>query len=120
MDSLITEKIEKEIEDIEGISKITSSSSVGVSSVIVELRNDAVTRDILTDIRDRIDRISFPSDAETPLVREISTQNELLYEALIYAPIESITTYELFQRARQIQTELAGTNRIKSIDIGGI
>jgi len=120
MDNLITEKIEKEIENIEWISKITSVSSVGVSSITVELRNDAVTRDILTDIRDRIDRISFPADADDTIIREISTQNELLYEALIYAPIESITTYELFQKARKIQAELAGTNRIKSIDIGGI
>lgn len=120
MDSLITEKIEKEIEDIEWISKITSSSSMWVSSVTVELRNDAVTRDILADIRDRIDVISFPADADDTIIREISTQNELLYEALIYAPIESISTYELFQRGRQIQAELAGTNRIKSIDIGGI
>jgi len=31
MDSLITDKIEKEIKDIEGIKKISSTSSVGAS-----------------------------------------------------------------------------------------
>jgi len=120
IDSLITSEIEDAIDGIEGISKISSTSSVWVSSVIVELRNDAVTRDILSDIRDRIDTISFPSDADDPLIREISTQNELLYEALLYAPVDDITTYELFQRARQIQADLTWTNRIKSIDVGGI
>jgi len=78
-----------------------------VSSVIVELENDAVTRDVLSDIRDRIDTISFPSEADDPIIREISIQNELLYEALLYAPVDEITTYELYQKARQIQADLA-------------
>lgn len=74
---------------------------------MIELRNDVETRDVLSDIRDRVDSLSFPSDADDPLIREISTQNELLYEALIYAPAESITMFELFQKARQIQADLA-------------
>ena len=75
IDSLITEKIEKEIKDIDGIKKITSSSSVGVSSVTVELYNDANTRDVLTDIKDEIDTISLPEDAEDTRVVELSSSN---------------------------------------------
>jgi multidrug efflux pump subunit AcrB len=107
IDSLITEKIEKEIKDIEGISKISSTSSVGVSSVTVELKNGVETRDVMTDIKDRIDTISLPSEADDTLVREISTRNELLFEALIYSdnPLDNFT---LNQRARQIQNSLEG------------
>lgn len=119
IDNLITEEIEKEIEDIEGISKITSTSSVGLSSITVELRNGIETRNVLTDIKDRIDTINFPSEAEDTIVQEISTQNELLFEALIYGNQDDFTNFSLFQKARQIQSDLEWTAGIASIDLWG-
>ena len=118
IDNLITEKIEKEIEDIDGISKISSNSSVWVSSVTVELENGTSTRDTMTDIKDRIDIIAFPSDADDPIVREISTRNELLFEALLYSET-GLTNFALTQKARQIQASLEWKSGIASIDIGG-
>ena len=95
IDSLITEKIEKEIDDIEGISKITSTSAVGLSNIVVELRNDVDIRDALTDIKDRVDKVALPSDAEDPVVQEITTKNELLFEALIYADRSQYSDFEM-------------------------
>ncbi len=117
IDSLITEKIEKEIEDIEGINKISSTSVVGMSSIIVELENDAPTRDIMTDIKDKIDTIVFPTDADDTIIQELSSRNELLFEALIYSS-EEVDNFTLTQKARQIQTELEWKYGIASIDIG--
>lgn len=119
MDTLITEKIESEIADIEGISKITSSSSVWVSNVTVELRNDASTRDALTDIKDRIDTLSFPTDTEDPLVQEISTSSDLIFEALLYGDAEKVNNFELIQKAREIQTALEWKNGIQKIELWG-
>ena len=117
IDSLITEKIEKEIEDIEGINTIKSDSFVGMSSVVVELYNGVSTRDVMTDIKDRIDTISFPTDADDSIVTEISTRNELLFEALIYSD-EKIDSFHLTQKAREIQSALEWRDGIASIDIG--
>ncbi|MCD5375456.1 efflux RND transporter permease subunit [Candidatus Gracilibacteria bacterium] len=119
IDSLITDKIEKEIEDIDGISKITSNSSVGMSSVTVELENGIETRDVLTDIKDKVDALSLPSDADDSIVQEISTQNELLFEALIYGSKDDFTNFSLTQKARQMQANLEGKSGIASIDFGG-
>ena len=119
IDSLITEKIEQEIEDIEGISKITSNSSVGVSSVTVELENGIETRDVMTDIKDRVDTLSFPTDADDTRVTEISTSNELLFEALIFASGATLDNFALTQKARQIQSALEWKNGIASVDIWG-
>lgn len=116
IDSLITEKIEKEIEDIDGISKISSTSLVWVSSVTVELENGVETRDIMTDIKDRVDTILFPSDVEDTSVREISTRNELLFEALIYSD-EELDNFTLNTKARQIQNALEGKSGIAEINI---
>ncbi|MEY3197954.1 MAG: Cobalt-zinc-cadmium resistance protein CzcA, partial [Candidatus Parcubacteria bacterium] len=40
IDSIITEKVEKEIKDLEGIDKYESSSAVGFSSTTITLKND--------------------------------------------------------------------------------
>ena len=119
IDSLITDKIEGEIEDIEGISKISSNSSVGSSSVTVELENGVETRDVLTDIKDRIDTLSLPQEADDSIVIEISTQNELLFEALIYGKKEDFSNFALNQKARQIQSDLDGKSGIASIKLWG-
>jgi len=116
IDSLITEKIEKEIKDIDGISSISSSSQVGFSSVTVELENGIETRDVMTDIKDRIDTLSFPSDVDDSIVQEISTRNELLFEALIYSNDE-LDNFTLNTKARQIQNALEGTSGIAEINI---
>ena len=117
IDSLITEKIEKEIKDIDGIKKITSSSSVGVSSVTVELYNDANTRDVLTDIKDEIDTISLPEDAEDTRVVELSSSNELMFEVLLYGDSDRFSYFDLMSKSQIIKDALEWTNGIASIDL---
>lgn len=117
IDSLITEKIEDEIKNIEGIKKITSTSSVGISSVNIELHNDANTRDVMTDIKDSIDKINFPEDAEDPTVIELSSSNELMYEVLMYGNQDKFSQFEMNQKAQLLKYELEWKFGIDSIDI---
>jgi len=108
MDNLITEKIEKEIKDIDGIKKITSASSVGFASTMVELYNGVSVRDTMTDIKDKIDTINFPEDANDPMVQEISTMNETMFQALIYGPREKFDNFRLNVLGREIKNKLEG------------
>jgi multidrug efflux pump subunit AcrB len=55
-----------------------------MSSITIELHNDANTRDVLTDIKDSVDKVDLPEDAEDSNVVEISSSNELMYEVLLY------------------------------------
>jgi hypothetical protein len=50
----------------------------------VELHNDANTREVMTDIKDEIDKVSLPEDAEDTNVIELSSSNELMFEVLLY------------------------------------
>ena len=118
IDSLITEKIEKELDDITGIKKITSRSSVWMSSITIELDNDANTRDVLTDIKDSVDKVDLPEDAEDSNVIEISSSNELMYEVLLYWKIEETTHFELMAMAQEIKNNLEWKSWIASIDLG--
>lgn len=106
MDSLITDKIEKEIKDIDWIKKITSSSSVWSSSITVELTNDADVRDALTDIKDAVDKVSLPEDANDPVVIELSTSNELMFEVLLFWDDKKFSKFDLMQKAQLIKSNL--------------
>lgn len=117
IDSLITEKIEKEIKDIDWIKKITSTSSVWVSSTTIELNNWISSRDVMTDIKDKIDTLSLPEDAEDTVVKEISSENQLMFEALLYWPKEQFSDFRLNTHAKKIQSALEGQNWIVWIDI---
>lgn len=117
IDSIITDKIEAEIEDLEGIKKVTSTSSVWVSSVTVELEPDAITREVLTDVKDRIDRLRFPEDVEDPVVNELSTSNTLVFELLLYWDENIFNQFELKQKAQVIKSRLEGTNGLSTISL---
>lgn len=120
VDNLITDKIEKEIENIDWIKKISSNSSLGMSSVIIELNNDVDTSKALQDIKDKVDKVSLPSSAEDPSVTEISTNNELMFSYLLYGNKEIFSQAYIEQRARSIKDKLEWKNWIVSIDINSL
>lgn len=117
IDSLITEKIEKEIKDLEGVKKITSSSNLWVSSITVELQTGVDTRDMLTDIKDKVDKVSLPTDAEDPEVFEISSDNEVLFSMYLYADETKMTFGDLYDKSVALQKYLEWKSWITKVDI---
>jgi len=117
IDNLITEKIEQEIKDISWIKKITSTSAVWISSIIVELENDANTDDVIVDIKDAVEKADLPSDSEDPMVTEISSDNELMFNVLLYWNKDIYSQIYLVEKARKIKSNLAWKWTITSIDV---
>lgn len=118
IDSLITEEVEREISDIDWIKKITSTSSVWNSVTTIELDTNAITRDVLTDIKDKVDNINFPEDASDPAVVEISSNNTLIYESLIYGDADIFDDFSLYKKAKLLKNKLEWKDGIWDIDIG--
>ncbi len=73
VESLITQEIEAEIQGINNIKEIRSTSTEGVSSIIVEFEPDISIDDAFTKVRDKVDvaKSDLPSDVEEPIVSEI-------------------------------------------------
>ena len=76
IESLLTQPVEQEIQGITGIKEIRSTSSEGVSTVIVEFTPDVSIDDAFQKVRDKVDiaKAELPSDVEEPLVSEIDLQ----------------------------------------------
>lgn len=62
-------RIEEAVQDLQGIEKITSTSVEGAANVRIEADSSTDVRDLLADIKSRVDAINtFPVDAEKPVI----------------------------------------------------
>ncbi len=117
MDSLITDDIQQEIKDIEGIKKITSTSSVGASALTVELYNWIDTWDVLADIKDKVDALDFPEDATDPIIQEIESSSNLMFQMVLYGNAGDYDNFSLKQKAKKIENDLEWKHSIAWIDV---
>ena len=71
IESQVTDKIEEAISRIGGIDSITSTSSEGVSVVVVKFFLERDINEATNDVRDKVSAIILPRDAKTPLVSKL-------------------------------------------------
>ena len=72
IESLVTRKIEEELNTISDVKELTSTSVEGYSSVMVEFETDTDLNEALQQVREKVDlaRPELPSDAEDPFIME--------------------------------------------------
>jgi multidrug efflux pump subunit AcrB len=104
----VTEKIEQKIKDIEGLKKMSSTSSIGVSSIILEFDNGVDMSKALVDVKDAVDKVSLPSEAQDPFVTEISTDNERMFDIVLYGNDQQFSQQYIKEKARKIKYSLEG------------
>ncbi|MGA1197279.1 MAG: efflux RND transporter permease subunit, partial [Candidatus Latescibacterota bacterium] len=77
IENLITRPIEQEVQNIENIKVIRSSSIEGASSITIEFNPNVDIDDALQRVKDKVDlaKSELPQDAEDPLVLEINFSN---------------------------------------------
>lgn len=120
MDSLVTDKLYKEVKDIEGIKKITSASSLGISSLTLELEPDAKTADVMAEVRNNIGRAQLPTDAKTPGVMEIKTDTNRMFTVTLYSKDESkVGVQKLRELAQEMKERIEKLSGIESVDFDG-
>jgi multidrug efflux pump len=74
METLVTRVIEEELNRIPQIKELTSTSVMGVSSIIAEFHNSMNMDEALQKVREKIDlaRPKLPADAEDPVLSEFN------------------------------------------------
>ncbi len=74
IESLITDKIERELKGLENVKELTSNSSEGMSSVMVEFEPNTDIDTALQKVRDKVNLVKpeLPPDAEEPIISEIN------------------------------------------------
>jgi multidrug efflux pump subunit AcrB len=113
----VTIRIEEAIQDLEGIKEISSRSAESSSQVTIEIDSDYDPREILADIKSRVDAINtFPADAEKPVIALAQRRREVIAVS-ISAPYSE---KEIKQFAEQVRDELLLIEGVTQIDLSGV
>ncbi len=107
-------KIEEAIQDLEGIKRITSTSSEGMGSVMVELDPGTDVREMLNDVKTRVDAIAtFPEETEKPVIAEVTNRRQVIDIAVSGDVGETV----LKEVADRVRDELQGAGGITQVDV---
>ncbi len=116
IDSLITNKIEKEIKDIDWIKKISSISDNWFSNTIIEFKNNTDMIQAMMDINDAVDKVNLPAEAEDPSIQDISTNNEMMFSILIYGDQNKFSEFYIKEKWRILKANIEWKGWINKID----
>jgi multidrug efflux pump subunit AcrB len=110
-------RIEEAIQDLEGIEQITSQSSEGSASVSVEVTNGYNARDMLADIKSRVDAINtFPATAEKPIVSLAQRKRDVISVAVS----GDFDEQEIREFAQKVNDDLLRIPGITQTTVSGI
>lgn len=118
VESGIVIRMEAALSGISGISRVTSRAAEGLGTVTAELTSFADADEVLSDIRDAIDRLpDFPPEgAEDPSVEKAAVRPQLMTLALY----GEVGERPLRAAAERLRDDLLAVNQIAEVELGGV
>jgi multidrug efflux pump subunit AcrB len=117
IEEAIVQRIEEQIQGIDGVDRMTSYAVEGVGVVRAELARSASVSRKLDEIKSAVDRITtFPEQAERPEVREITNRQRVI-ELVVYGDVGEAVLREF---AYRIKDELAATPGISLVQVARV
>ena len=111
----VTVRVEEAIQDIEGIKRINSTASEGVGTIMVELEEGTNTRELLNDIKARVDAIdTFPVETEKPVISEVTNRRQVI-DIAVAGEVDEATLKALGQRVRDELTGIDGLSQVQLV-----
>jgi len=112
----ISQKIEEALEGIEDIKQITTQSRENVAAVNIEVRENYDVRDVLDEVRTKVNAIStFPVDAERPVISELTIKDPVM---LLYLAGD-MSERRIKEWSKRIKDELLQIPEISKVEIFG-
>ena len=126
VEKLIIEPLEKEIKNISGVVKITSSSYQDYGMIIAEFSDEVGVEEAKTKIKDKVDNVK--ADTDWPNLDNGSKVEPNVFELNISeeVPILNInlkgnyTTQQLKQFGEKLQDDIEEVPEVKQVDILGV
>ncbi|MEM1216765.1 MAG: efflux RND transporter permease subunit, partial [Bacteroidota bacterium] len=117
VESGITVKVEENLEGIEGIDRVTSTSGENIATILVELTEDSDPRAVQSEVKSAVDKINtFPARAEAPIIDKVEIKDLSLRFGIVGdVPLSVKKDY-----ADLIENELLMRSGISDIDVEGL
>ena len=113
----VSVRVEEAVQDLEGIENIYSRSTEGSSYVRIDVEAGYDPRELLNDIKSRVDAVNnFPVDAEKPVVTLETHKNEVI-TAVVAAPVSE---KEIMILAEKIRDDLLRISGVTQVSLDGV
>ena len=107
-------RIEEAVSDLVGIEQITSVSDEGTARVYIEADDTVDPRDLLNDVKNRVDSINtFPVEAERPVVA-LAQRLSSVIQVLVSGPVSEV---EIKNYAESVREDLIKIDGITSAEL---
>ncbi|MCD4668799.1 MAG: efflux RND transporter permease subunit [Sulfurimonas sp.] len=118
MESQVTDKIEEAVSSIGGIDSITSTSSEGMSVVMVTFFLEREISEATNDVRDKVSAVILPNDAKTPLVSKLDIGGASIINVFLTAKNDTLQNLMLFADEKA-KPKLQKINGVGGVNIIG-
>lgn len=117
VENLITNPIEDELRDLDGIEEMNSRSIEGLSVVTIQLDSEYRFKErVINDIQRRVDRVdSLPDESEDPVVEAVTADDPVLRVTIGGDVSESV----LRDVGDELKTRLEGILGVSTVDKNG-
>ena len=117
VEQAVTIKVEEAVQDLQGIKKISSTSVEGTSVVSIEADSGFDARDLLADVKSRVDAINnLPVDAEKPNIAIAQRQRDVITVSVAAKYSEK----EIREFAEQVRDDLLRSPQITQLDLDAV
>lgn len=109
--------VEEAVQDLEGIEEITSSSTEGSALITIEIDSDHDPRELLSDIKSRVDAINnLPVEAEKPVISLATRRREVISVAIAGPYAEK----EIRAMTEQVRDDLLRIPGITQVELDSV
>ncbi|MEO1337177.1 MAG: efflux RND transporter permease subunit, partial [Myxococcota bacterium] len=118
IESLVTQVIEQEVQSLNGIDEIVSSSNEGVSTIVIEFQPDVSMDEAVQRVREKVDlaKPDLPPEAEDPIISEIDVQEFPIMSINLAADYSLARLKEI---AEDLQDKIEGIPSVLEVNIVG-
>lgn len=119
IETLISQPIEKAVTSTGGLKNITSTSQVGVSTVVMEFELGTSLESATADVRDKVAAIrqSLPKDADDPKVQKLDTASSPIMVIGLAGPLSAKEMRVLADDT--IKDRLSKVNGVAAVNVSG-
>ena len=118
VDRMITKPIERKLQGLQNVKKITSTSAFGYGLTIVEFSSDADSETCLRKVKDKIDEAKpdLPKDIEEPSINEIDVSK---FPVLYVMMSGNVSKKTLIRDARALKKDIETIKQVLEVKITG-
>jgi multidrug efflux pump subunit AcrB len=118
VERLVTDKIENGVLGVEHVSKVTSSSVEGVSTVSVEFDSSANIDKSIQSLKDAVDKVrtDLPTEATVPIVSDVNFADQ---PVLIVSVSGNLAPEELTTLGENVSDELKRVSGVSKVIVSG-